>query len=190
MAEATYRRQGSRFRARRRAVSLLFEAEMRGVDPVELALERREMGASAPEFPEVAPFAIDLVTGTAERLSAVDEYVSEHLQGWTLGRLPAIERAILRAGTWELLFSEEQTAAATVIDQAVMLTEELAAPKSIAYINAVLDRIAGLSDQIRAAERAVSALDRDDAPDEALGNDPADNDPADNDPADKDSATD
>lgn len=140
-------------------MSLLFEAEMREVDASELARERQEMGKLNPDLGEVSTFARELVEGVAAHRERIDSAISDHLDGWVLERLPAVDRAILRVGGYELLFGQEQTEAATVIDQAVLLTSELAAEKSIGYVNAVLDRIAGLADHIRAAEAAVSALD-------------------------------
>lgn len=154
-----HRRRGSRYRARRRAVSLLFEAELRDADVVELADERRRMGEGSQEFHDVAPFTMEIVTGVAERLDRLDSMISEHLREWTLERLPAVDRAVLRAGAWELLFGTQETDSAIVIDQAVLLVSDLSAEKSIPYVNAVLDQVAGLADHIRAAEQAVSGLD-------------------------------
>lgn len=174
MAEdADYRRRGSRYRARRRAVALLFEAELRDADVVELAEERRRMGAESQEFHDVAPYTMEIVTGVAERLDRLDAMISDHLREWTLERLPAVDRAVLRAGSWELLYGGEDLAPATVIDQAVLLTADLSAEKSVAYVNAVLDRIAGLAEHIRAAERAVSSLEAAD-PSPSAGEAPAD----------------
>lgn len=160
MADADHRRRGSRFRARRRAVSFLFEAEIRDTDVVALAEERRAMGEESPEFHDVAPYTLTIVTGVAERLGRVDEMISEHLRDWTLDRLPGVDRAVLRVGTWELLYGPEDVDAATVIDQAVLLVSDLSAEKSVPYVNAVLDRVAGLAAHIRAAEAAVSSLER------------------------------
>ena len=157
--EFDHRRRGSRYRARRRAVSLLFEAELRDADVVELADERRRMGESSQEFHDVAPFTMEIVTGVAERLDRLDSMIAEHLREWTLERIPAVDRAVLRAGAWELLFGTQETDSAIVIDQSVLLVADLSAEKSIPYVNAVLDRVAGLADHIRAAERAVSGLD-------------------------------
>jgi N utilization substance protein B len=157
--DADHRRRGSRYRARKRAVALLFEAELRDADVVELAEERRRMGADSQEFHDVAPYTMEIVTGVAERLDRLDGMISDHLREWRLERLPAVDRAVLRAGAWELLYGGEDLAAATVIDQSVLLTADLSAEKSVAFVNAVLDRIAGLADHIRAAERAVSTLD-------------------------------
>ncbi|MGX1768029.1 transcription antitermination factor NusB [Dietzia sp. NPDC055343] len=156
--EVDHRSRGSRYRARRRAVSLLFEAELRDADVVELAEERRRMGEDSQEFHDVAPFTMEIVAGVAERLDRLDSMISEHLREWTLERLPAVDRAVLRAGAWELLFGTEQVESAIVIDQSVLLVSDLSAEKSVPYVNAVLDRIAGLAEHIRAAEQAVSVL--------------------------------
>lgn len=157
--DVDYRRRGSRFRARKRAVALLFEAELRDADVVRLAEERRRMGEESQEFHDVAPYTMDIVTGVAERLDRLDSMIAEHLREWTLERLPAVDRAVLRAGAWELLFGTEDVDSAIVIDQSVLLISELSNEKSVAYVNAVLDRVAGLAEHIRAAERAVSSLD-------------------------------
>ncbi|PAY24775.1 transcription antitermination factor NusB [Dietzia natronolimnaea] len=157
--EADHRRRGSRFRARKRAVALLFEAELRDADVVALAEERRRMGEESQEFHDVATYTMDIVTGVAQRLDRLDSMISEHLREWTLERLPAVDRAVLRAGAWELLFGTEDVEAAIVIDQSVLLISDLSAEKSVPYVNAVLDRIAGLAEHIRAAESAVSSLD-------------------------------
>ena len=157
--EVDHRRRGSRYRARRRAVSLLFEAELRDLDVVEIAEERRRMGEESQEFHDVAPFTMEIVTGVAERLDRLDSMIAEHLREWTLERLPAVDRAVLRAGAWELLFGSDDVESAVVIDQSVLLVSDLSADKSVPYVNAVLDGIAGLAEHIRAAEKAVSVLD-------------------------------
>ncbi|GAA1730296.1 NusB antitermination factor [Dietzia kunjamensis subsp. schimae] len=157
--DVDHRRRGSRYRARKRAVSLLFEAELRDADVVGLAEERRQMGEDSQEFHDVAPYTMEIVTGVAERLDRLDSTITEHLREWTLERLPAVDRAVLRAGAWELLFGSDEVDSAVVIDQAVLLVSDLSAEKSVPYVNAVLDRVAGLAQHIRAAERAVSGLD-------------------------------
>ena len=111
-----HRRRGSRYRARKRAVSFLFEAEIRDVDVVELAEERRAMGADSQEFHDVAPYTVEIVTGVAERLGRIDDMIAEHLRDWTLDRLPAVDRAILRVGTWELFHNPDVPARVAVVD--------------------------------------------------------------------------
>jgi N utilization substance protein B len=87
MAEdAEHRRRGSRFRARKRAVALLFEAELRDADVVALAEERRRMGEESQEFHDVASYTMDIVTGVAERLDRLDTMIAEHIR--------AAERAV------------------------------------------------------------------------------------------------
>ena len=153
-----FHRRGARFRSRRRAASLLFEAEIRNLDAAELARERQELGAANEEVGEVSPFALAIVEGVSAHRERIDSAISDHLDGWVLERIPSVDRAILRVGAWELLFSEEDTPDSTVIDQAVLLTADIAAEKSMAYVNAVLDQIAGLAGHIKAAEAAVSVL--------------------------------
>lgn len=167
--EVDHRRRGSRYRARRRAVALLFEAEIRDADVVGLAEERRRMGEESQEFHNVASFTMEIVTGVAERLDRLDTTIADHLREWTLERLPAVDRAVLRAASWELLFGTEDLDPAVVIDQAVLLVADLSAEKSVPYVNAVLDRVAGLADHIRAAERAVSALEPPDVSEDTSG---------------------
>lgn len=121
------------------------------------------MGEESQEFHDVAPFTMEIVTGVAERLDRLDSMIAEHLREWTLERLPAVDRAVLRAGAWELLFGTQEVDSAIVIDQSVLLVADLSAEKSIPYVNAVLDRVAGLAEHIRAAEQAVSVLDSDPA---------------------------
>lgn len=135
---------------------------MRTVDATELARERQELGAANAEIGEVSPFARSIVEGVDEHRSTIDDAISDHLDGWVLDRIPAVDRAILRVGAWELLYGPAETPRATIIDQAVLLTADIAAEKSMAYVNAVLDQIAGLADHIKAAEAAVAAMDESD----------------------------
>lgn len=131
---------------------------MRSVDATELAIERQELGELNAEVGEVSPFARSIVEGVDEHRTTIDDAISDHLEGWVLERLPAVDRAILRVGSWELLYGPDETPRATIIDQAVLLTADIAAEKSMAYVNAVLDQIAGLADHIKAAEAAVAAM--------------------------------
>lgn len=131
---------------------------MRTVDATELARERQELGAANAEIGEVSPFARSIVEGVDEHRSTIDDAISDHLDGWVLDRIPAVDRAILRVGAWELLYGPAETPRATIIDQAVLLTADIAAEKSMAYVNAVLDQIAGLAEHIKAAEAAVAAM--------------------------------
>lgn len=137
-----YKRRGGRYKARRRAVDILFEAEARDVDPVAVVEDRIEL-ARLPEPPvaPVAPYAQEIVRGVAVELDRVDAAISRYLaEDWSLERIPAVDRAILRVATWELLFNDEvplRTSVAEGIELAAEYSTDVAPP----YINAVLDDV-------------------------------------------------
>lgn len=141
---------GARRKARKRAVDFLFEAEARDVDPVALALERAETTAGDNTRPPVNPYTTTLVTGVAENLDRLDDVISAHLRGWTLARLPAVDRAVLRVAVWELLHAGD-VPPAVAVDEAVELTKELSTVDSPGYVNGVLGQVALLAPHARSA---------------------------------------
>lgn len=145
---------GARRKARKRAVDLLFEAEARDVDPVALAQERTLTAAADSTLTPVNPYTTVLVTGVAEHLDEVDEVISAHLREWTLARLPAVDRAVLRLAVWELLHAGD-VPPAVAVDEAVELTKELSNDDSPGYVNGVLGQVALMAAQVRAAAAAV-----------------------------------
>lgn len=142
-AEQKYRRRGARYRARRRAVDFLFEAETRDVDPVaivedRISLSRFQENGVAP----VADYTSELVRGTAERLDEIDSAIERYLsEQWEIGRLPAVDRAVLRVGAWEILYNPEVDAAISIVDS-VEIAAEYSTDVASPYIHAVLDDIA------------------------------------------------
>ncbi|MCX7443812.1 transcription antitermination factor NusB [Corynebacterium sp. P7003] len=155
-----HKRRGSRFRARRRAVDILFEAEARDVDPVAIVDDRVELSRlPQPDVAPVAEYTRTIVEGTACELDRVDDTIARYLvEDWTFGRLPAVERAILRVAVWELLFNPEVPPVAA-IDEAVRLTGDYSSETAQAYVNAVLDSVAGNLDALREGEPAPEAPD-------------------------------
>ncbi|WP_295627998.1 transcription antitermination factor NusB [uncultured Corynebacterium sp.] len=154
--ETNYKRRGARYRARRRAVDLLFEAEQRGVDAVRILEERlvlsrdRESGV-AP----VAEYAEDIVRGVALEIEGIDSTIASYLSPeWPLRRLPAVDRAILRVGTWELFHNPDVPPRVAVVE-GVELASEYSTDVAPPYINAVLDAEADIAGQARAAAAAV-----------------------------------
>ena len=137
-----YKSRGARYRARRRAVDILFEAETRDIDPVAVVEDRIEL-AQDPQN-AVAPIAEDtreIITGVAEKLDDVDDAVERFLsQDWELGRLPAVDRQILRVAAWEILFNDD-VAAPIAISNALGMAEEYAGHAAPPYIHAVLDDV-------------------------------------------------
>lgn len=145
-----------RHQARKRAVDLLFEAEARGLSPAEVVDVRSALADAKPEVAPVHPYTETVARGVAEQIPHIDDLISSHLQGWTLDRLPAVDRAILRVAVWELLYADagdvpEQVA----VDEAVQLAKELSTDDSPGFVNGVLGQLMLVTPQIRAAARAT-----------------------------------
>lgn len=154
--EANYKRRGARYRARRRAVDLLFEAEQRGVDPAALIDERLELARDDESgVAPIAEYAEEIVRGVAVEMDGIDSTIASYLAPeWPLRRLPAVDRAILRVGTWELFHNPEVPPRVAVVE-GVELASEYSTDVAPPYINAVLDAEADIADQARMAAAAV-----------------------------------
>jgi N utilization substance protein B len=103
----------------------------------------------APELPPVHDYTTTLVEGVTAHQARIDEVLSEHSEGWSLPRMPAVDRAVLRLGLYELLWATD-VPDAVVIDEAVELAKSLSTDDSPRFVNGVLGRIAGIADQLRA----------------------------------------
>ena len=125
----------ARTKARKRALDILFASELRSEAPA-AALDAAIADGEAPNN----PYTETLVRGVVERLEAIDEVLTRYVRGWTLDRLPAVDRNVLRIGVWELLFSGE-VPAAVAIDEATGLVRELSTDDSPSFVNGVLDAI-------------------------------------------------
>lgn len=124
----------ARSKARRRAVEVLYECDLRGQDgPEGLA----SLGARMQT--PVNPYTEQIVLGVEAHRAQIDESLATYAQGWTLDRMPAVDRAILRVGAWEILWGEVPDAVA--LSEAVSLANDLSTDESGRYINGVLARI-------------------------------------------------
>ena len=128
----------ARSKARKRALDLLYEAELRG-EPVLALLDQRAADASPP----VVPYAAQLVRGVQEHRERIDELLAAHAEGWTLERMPAVDRNILRIGVYELLWADD-VPDAVVISEAVQLARSLSTDASPAFVNGLLARLLDL----------------------------------------------
>jgi N utilization substance protein B len=135
-------------------VDLLFEAEARGLSPAEVVNVRTALAASNPDVTALAPYTITAALGVGEHAAHIDDLISSHLQGWTLDRLPAVDRAILRVAVWELLYADD-VPEPVAVDEAVRLAKELSTDDSPAFVNGVLGHVMLVTPQIRAAAQAV-----------------------------------
>jgi N utilization substance protein B len=135
-------------------VDLLFEAEARDIDPADLADERIELAARDQGVAPVHAYTRTLVDGIAEELDRVDGTIESYLQDWTLPRLPAVDRAILRVAVWELLYAPD-VPPIVAVDEAVELAKELSTDDSPGFVNGVLGQVVLVAPQIRAAAAAA-----------------------------------
>jgi N utilization substance protein B len=122
----------ARTKARKRAVDVLYEADLRRSDP--LAVLRDRVADGNPPVPE---HSVRLVEGVVEQQARIDELIEAHASGWSLDRLPDVDRAILRMAVYELLWVDD-VPDAVVIDEAVELAKTLSTDDSPAYVNGVL----------------------------------------------------
>ncbi|MEU5696277.1 transcription antitermination factor NusB [Actinosynnema sp. NPDC020468] len=136
---------GARSKARKRAVDVLYEADLRGMDAVTLLAER----VGSTDVPPVNDYTVSLVEGVTAHRARIDDLISEHAEGWTLQRMPAVDRAVLRVGLYELLWATD-VPDAVAIDEAVELAKGLSTDDSPRFVNGVLGRIAVIADQLRA----------------------------------------
>lgn len=152
----SFKKLGTRHKARRRAVDLLFEAEARDVDPADLLDERVELATRDQAVAPVHAYTHTLVEGVADDLDRVDGTIESYLKDWELSRLPAVDRAILRIAVWEL-FHANDVPPVVAVDEAVELAKELSTDDSPSFVNGVLGQVVLVAPQVRAAAAATRA---------------------------------
>ncbi|GAA5077058.1 hypothetical protein GCM10023319_13960 [Nocardia iowensis] len=150
----SFKKLGTRHKARRRAVDLLFEAEARDVDPADLLDERVELATRDQAVAPVHAYTHTLVEGVADDLDRVDGTIESYLKDWELSRLPAVDRAILRIAVWEL-FHANDVPPVVAVDEAVELAKELSTDDSPSFVNGVLGQVVLVAPQVRAAAAAT-----------------------------------
>ncbi|MGH9178505.1 MAG: transcription antitermination factor NusB [Acidimicrobiales bacterium] len=124
---------GSRREGRERALSLLYEAEVKELTPAELLAE----------LPlQAEPFVADLVRGVGTHREQIDELIGRFAIDWTLDRMPAVDRNLLRLAVYELLERPDVPLAA-VISEAVELAKRYSTDESGRFVNGVLAAVAG-----------------------------------------------
>jgi len=127
----------SRSKARKRALDLLYEAEQRQVNALELLRDR--LAAPVTEAP-LNEFTVSLVEGVVEHWGDINDALSTYAQGWSLDRMPAVDRAILRLGAYEVLFATD-VPGPVAISEAVELAKQLSTDDSPAFVNGLLGRL-------------------------------------------------
>jgi len=127
----------ARSKARKRALDLLFEAEQRGVNADALLTERIAKPANQHSLNE---YTVEIVRGVVAKWVQIDELLATYSQGWTVERMPAVDRAILRIGAWEVVYSEE-VPDGVAISEAVELAKSLSTDDSPTFVNGLLARL-------------------------------------------------
>ena len=130
----------ARSKARKRALDVLFAADVRG-ESQEQALEAEALRAAArPERASSWPYARDIVQGVIDHADEIDRLISDHSTSWPLDRMPAVDRGILRIAVWESRYNPE-VPIGVAIDEAVELAKELSTDDSPKFVNGLLTAI-------------------------------------------------
>ena len=142
----------ARSKSRKRALDVLFAAEARGIDPLVVLAERMEppTGPDLHSWAQMGEYAESIVRGVVEHKHRIDDLLSEHARGWTLDRMPAVDRAVLRIAVYELLYSLD-VPPAVVVNEAVDAAKLLSTDDSPKFVNGVLGQIAVITPQLRGA---------------------------------------
>jgi N utilization substance protein B len=132
---------GARTKARKRALDVLYGADVRG-ESINAALAVEAARAAAePKRESSWAYAQEIVRGIAEHGDEIDELIETYSQGWTIARMPAVDRALLRIGIWEILFNDG-VPDAVAISEAVEAATVLSTEDSASFVNGLLGRIA------------------------------------------------
>jgi N utilization substance protein B len=136
----------ARSKARKRALDLIFAAEARGKAPGDFLAEQVEAGETPTN-----DYTVTLAQGVADHLARIDELISTYAEGWTLDRMPAVDRNVLRLGVFELLWVDD-VPDAVAISEALNLVRELSTDESPTFVNGVLGQIARNKDRLTAEQ--------------------------------------
>lgn len=130
----------ARSKARKRAIDLLYGADLREISVEELLVQEGARAVGEPARAASWAYAKQIVTGVQEHREAIDQAITAHAKGWTLERMPVLDRAIARVGAWEVLFNPEvpdQVAIAEAAEAAAVLSTD----DSAGFLSGVLGAI-------------------------------------------------
>jgi N utilization substance protein B len=125
----------ARTKSRKRALDILFESELQGLAPGGSLAGRRELND-----PPVNEYTVALVEGVIAELERIDAILAEHARGWTLDRMPGVDRNLLRIATYEILCVDE-VPDAVAISEAVELARDLSTDESPSFVSGLLSAI-------------------------------------------------
>jgi N utilization substance protein B len=129
----------SRRKSRRRALDVLYSADLRDIPAAGVLSDT--LKRLLPAMPDHMAYAVELVEGVEANASRIDELISSYAEGWTLDRMPAVDRNLSRIAVYEIVFRDDIDDAVAV-SEAVELAEELSTDNSPRFLNGLLARIA------------------------------------------------
>lgn len=132
----------ARSKARKRALDVLFEADVRGTSALDslTALEERA------DF-DLNPYTAEIVNGVVDNRDRIDELMETYSSGWSVARMPRVDRNVLRIGTWELLWADN-VPDGVAISEAVELASDLSTDDSGRFVNGLLSKIAEVKEHL------------------------------------------
>jgi len=131
----------ARSKARKRALDMLYIADVRQVPLGEVLAEEARRASAQPQRSSSWPYAEQIVRGVESAQHEIDALIEQHAVGWTLARMPVVDRAILRMAAWELRENPE-VPTAVAIAEAMELASVLSTDDSAPFVNGVLGAIA------------------------------------------------
>jgi len=136
----------ARSKARKQALDLLYEADIRGASAADLLIAR-DLPQDGPDARPIREFTRELISGVTANKRKIDELITTYAQGWDMDRLPALDRNILRLGIYEIVWTPELSEG-IAIDEVLNLAKELSTEESAVYIHGVLGKISQIRDSV------------------------------------------
>jgi N utilization substance protein B len=130
----------ARTKARKRAVDLLYGADLREISLNEAIAVEAARADAQPDREASWRYAREIVVGITEHGDEIDELIETYSQGWTIDRMPTLDRAIVRIGIWEIMFNDD-VPDSVAVSEAVKLASELSTDDSAGFVNGLLGRI-------------------------------------------------
>ena len=136
----------ARSKARKQALDILYESDIRGSSAL-ATLEARDVVDDGPDARPIREFTRELISGVSENKRKIDELIATYAQGWDMDRLAAVDRNILRLGIYEIVWSDE-LADGIAIDEAISLAKDLSTDDSATFIHGLLGKISSIKESI------------------------------------------
>ena len=131
----------ARTKSRKRAVDAVFAADIRGKSPLELLEDTLEQNSERQNQDLIFAYARQIVEGIVNHKDEIDAYLEAYSQGWSLDRMPTLDRAIMRVATWEIVYNDD-VPDSVAVNEAVELAKEYSTDDSPSFINGLLNKIA------------------------------------------------